>query len=749
MRASDLIIRYHKPVIATAGVLAVASAVCLLTSGLREDYRLEAFVASDDDSYARFRAFMEEFTSNEFALIAVHGRSPYNDEMAAVVADLSDRAVRIEAVERCSSIADVPAAARMLLGDRLFSHPMMAGTLISDDRRTAAILLQMRGETGAVDEGAHRRETVASLRRMVDDARERHPEFEIMLAGPYVTLIDMYEYVDRDLLVFSLAAFALTAVAMWVVFRRVGPMLYAGSVAASAILIVLGATVVLGVVASLITQMLVILIIVLCVALCVHLAVASEEAMLEHPENGWREVATATLRRMLAPSVAVMATTAIGFGSVSISQIAPVRRFGWLMALGLGIGLVVALAGLVALCRSRKSRIASHDVLAGRLEAVARFSVRWRWPIVTVFAVGAAGIIYGATMLRFESDFVKNFRSSSEVRRSYRFIEKNLSPLGSVEIIARRSDGGTVDTLAAVRAADAVVERASGVAPMVRKGLSLADALTLILPRQPRSDADIRARLELFAAMPGGEGLLRNFINDSRDALRINFRCVEGYDVHAKLRACDAIGDVAADVFGDAYSVEVTGLYHFYAGLVSGLLTDQYRALAITGVAILLMFALVFRTVGLTLIAALINGLPVACCLGAMGWANIPVNMTTAMMLSAALGIAVDDTIHYMWRYRSERADGAGVMEALVATQRSVGRACFFTSVVITAGFTILLVSRFLPTAHFGGLVGFTMVIALGADLLLLPALLFAVDGGRRPAGTPDATFSSTGDGGG
>lgn len=730
MRASDFIIRIHKPVIAAAGILAIASAVGLLTSGLREDYRLEAFVASDDDSYARFRAFMEEFTSNEFALIAVHGDAPYGDAMAAFVTDLSNRAGEIDAVARCSSVADVPAAARLLLGDRLFSHPMMAGTLISDDRRTAAILLQMRGEAGAVDEGSHRRETVAKLRQIVDGARARHPEFEIMLAGPYVTLIDMYEYVDRDLLVFSLAAFGLTVIAMWFVFRRAGPMVYAGSVAAAAILIVLGVTVVFGVVASLITQMLVILIIVLCVAHCVHLAVASEEAMLEMPDGGWREVAAATLRRMMWPSIAVMATTAIGFGSVSISQIAPVRRFGWLMVLGLGIGLVVGLAGVVWLCRSRCSTFTRHDLLARRLESVARFSIRWRLTIVAVFAMGAAGVIFGATQLRFESDFVKNFRPESEVRRSYEFIEKNLSPLGSVEVIARRTDGGTVDTLAAIQAADTVVQRARDVAPMVRKGLSLADALTLILPGQPQSDADVQARLGLFSAMPGGNVMLRNFVNDSQDALRINFRCVEGYDVDAKLKACDAIGAEANDVFGDGYSIEVTGLYHFYAGLVSGLLADQYRALAITGGAILLMFALVFRGVRFTLIAALVNALPVACCLGAMGWANIPVNMTTAMMLSAALGIAVDDTIHYLWRYRSERAGGAGVLDALVSTQRSVGRACFFTSVVITAGFTILLLSRFLPTAYFGGLVGFTMVVALAADLLLLPALLFAVDGG-------------------
>jgi len=143
------------------------------------------------------------------------------------------------------------------------------------------------------------------------------------------------------------------------------------------------------------------------------------------------------------------------------------------------------------------------------------------------------------------------------------------------------------------------------------------------------------------------------------------------------------------------------------------------------------------------------NLLPILFCLGAMGWADIPVNMTTAMMLSVTLGISVDSTIHYLWRYRTElahfresgprraapsssapgrvapnRPNPDHIRAALQATSRSVGRACFFTTVVITCGFWILLLSQFLPTAYFGGLVGFTMLGALAADLVLLPALI-------------------------
>lgn len=727
----DLIIRLRKPVIAAGLILAIATAAGLLTVGLREDYRLEAFVATDDDAYAQFRAFLDEFASNEFALIAIHHDDPFGPQMEKAIREMSIAAKKLGAVQRCSSVADIPASLRLILGDHLLSHPMIAGTLISNDRRTAAVLLQMSGESGSEDEGQRRRSTVRSLKKIVADAQERHPQFSIMLAGPYVTLIDMYEYVDRDLLLFSIAAFVLTVLAMWLVFRRVEPMLYAATVAAGAILITLGVTIAWGIVASLITQMLVILIIVLAVAHCVHLAVAAEETLLESPRANWLDNARATLRRMTAPSIVVTATTAIGFGSVCISQVAPVRRFGWLMVVGLIVGLIGGLCGVVRLHAVRPASVVPHAGLANALERIGRFAIRRRKLIVVAFALGAAGVGYGARFLSFESDFVKNFRPHSDVRRSYRFIEENLSPLGSVEIIARHNAGNTVDTLQAVQAAAMTVEEGLQTAPMAKNGLSLADALTFVLPQPPQSDQDVRTRLELLQALPDGKSLLRNFINDRRDALRINFRCVEGYDVNQKLAACESLRARAQAVFGDDYDVKVTGLYHFYAQLVSGLLRDQYRALAITGVAILMAFLVFFRSIRLTGSAMIVNALPVLCCLGAMGWADIPVNMTTAMMLSAALGIAVDDTIHYLWRYRASESAGLNPVDAIVSTQRSVGRACFFTSVVITLGFTILLLSEFLPTAYFGGLVGFTMVVALAADLLLLPALL-ALSSGRE-----------------
>lgn len=723
-RTVQFILRTHRPVLFLVALATIFSLAIVATRGLKADYRLEAFVATDDPSYDRLREFMEEFTSNEFALIAIHGEQPYDNRMRSVLESLSDRIRRIDVVQRSSSVADLPSILQRVRGDDLLAHPMLEGNLISADRRTVALLMQMSAEAAG---GDVRRRTVAELRQIVADARTENPDLEIMLAGPYVTLIDMYDYVDRDLLVFSILAFVLIAVCLAIVFRRFPPMAYAAASALCAVFCTLGLTVAAGIVTSLITQMLVILIIVLAVANAVHLAVAAEETAHDHPDRPQRDQAATTLRRMTAPCAAVMLTTAAGFGSVCISQIAPVRRFGAMMVVGLAVALVVSLAAAVVL-HSRGPAGPRTGRLANLLEGSARIAIRSRRSIIILFAVATAIIAWGASRLRFESDFVRNFRPGSEVRRSYNFIEENLSPLGSVEIVARRKDGGPAATAEAVRIADAIGHDAVSRHPLARKSLSLSDALTLLVPNPPTSDLDVQSRMTLLRTSPGGPSMLRNFINDDGDALRINLRCVEGFDVQKKLAACAEIEADAAARFGEDWSVEVTGLYHFYAKLVSGLLRDQYNALGITVGAIFMLLLIAFRSLRTALVAMVANLLPVIICLGAMGWASIPVNMTTAMMLSVTLGIAVDDTLHYMWRYRRELAACGDAAEAIHRVHAGVGRACFFTTVVITGGFTILILSRFLPTAYFGGLIGFTMLTALAADLLLLPALLMTLE---------------------
>jgi predicted RND superfamily exporter protein len=472
--------------------------------------------------------------------------------------------------------------------------------------------------------------------------------------------------------------------------------------------------------------MIVILVTVLSVASCVHLAVASEEtaeSTASGPQASSRAKATRTLRRMLGPCAAVVATTAAGFASVCISNITPVRTFGLLMVCGLAVSLVAALAGSVLLTGGPRARSSGRFQLRQMLVGAVRWAGRRRVTVVILFAAASGLSIAGFGRLRFESDFVKNFRPGSEVRTSYGFIESNLTPVGSMEVVVRTADGQPILSPHNVSQARALGDAIVYKHEPIRKAMSLADIATVVTDSLPASQFDLDNRLALGRRIFGPE-FERNFLSPDGTALRINLRAVEGVDVDDKLALAADINRMAADAFGPGFTTEVTGLYYFYAKLVSGLLRDQYRSFGLTLPAVFCLLTITFRSLKTAAVAMIPNLLPVLFCLGTMGWCNIPVNMTTAMMLAVTLGIAVDDTLHYLWRFRAELARTGDYHTALEATSASVGRACVFTTVVITGGFWILVLSEFLPTAYFGGLVGFTMLGTLAADLLLLPVLI-------------------------
>jgi hypothetical protein len=781
------------PGVALAAVAALGAvcAVLLIRPGLRRDYRLEAFVAGRSEAYERFRAFSETFGSNELAMITVTNPGARGDDAAAggsdalspetraIVHRIAESARDIPQVEHLSALTELPALFAALPPEQLRRHPLVEGNLLSRDGRTAAIVLHMRGEGGG---GSQRREAVRALRAVVTDARVEFPDASILIAGPYVTLIDMYAYVERDLLVFSAAAFALLAITLWVVFRRWAPVVYAAGGAVVAAIAPLALAAAIGLNASLIVQMIVILVTVLAIAGAVHLAVHAEERAAADPEAPpWRQVEE-TLRRMWPPCLVVVATTVVGFGSVIISDLTPVRMFGYLMVVGLLVGFVLSIALLPTVwwgirygarnrgtpdkatrsldgrgdpspSRDREGAVFPNGSrgagalgegpprdLGERLEGVARFAQRHPRGVVLGFVVATVLLSLKIPDLHFESDFVKNFRADGEVRRAYAFIEEHLTPLGVVEVVVRRTDGGTVvtaDTLARIRTFS---RRAVEEFEPIRKAIALSDVLA-IDGQLPTSDWAARMRLAGAAALVG-ESTLRQFVTADRTALRINLRAAEGYDVGEKLRMSAALQALAQEVFGPQCAVEVTGLYDFYARLVDGLVRDQYRSFGITLVGVFLALCVASRSLRVATAALIPNLLPVLWCVGLMAWCTIPVNMTTAMMLAVTLGIAVDDTVHYLWRCRREFMECGCYETALRATHRSVGRACLFTTIVIAGGFWILTLSRFLPTAYFGGLVGATMLGALAADLLLLPVLivrwrLFGPEGAGRERQDP------------
>ncbi|MCC7290559.1 MAG: MMPL family transporter [Phycisphaerales bacterium] len=794
------LVRRRRICFGAIGLLSAAATVLLIAPGLHRDYTLRAFIAGGNDEYRKFVDAMREFTSNELALVAVRSPDALSQRSQRVVADLVDRLSAVPCVQQITAWPRLPAIVRTWLGDQLTRHPLVEGNLISRDGRTMAIVLQMSGEnTGdarasvgehreragegaarSTDHDAHvddarspadlrysaeppragdpqragelRRHVVEQLRAIVAQARRENPDLDLIIAGPYVTLIDMYASVDRDLVRFSLAAFALMGVMLGLILRSWRGVLVTVGGGVAAVLCSLALAVVFDFSVALVVQMIVILVMVLTVGNAVQFAVDFEEcalAALPSSTGAARADASASacaaplepaatmLRRMIAPCSVAMATTMAGFASVCISDLTPIRTFGMLMALGLGLGLVFSLA-LAPMLKSPHGPRALPEWelrLGENLSRAAAWVARHRTFTITVHVLTTCAAGWGVVRLEFESDFVRNFRPASEVRRSYEFVETNLTPLGAIDVVIRRRDGAKLLSCTTLRLADEFASRAvQECAVVVRKAMTLTDMLRLGESSAPRQEWDLTSRMALANVLLGDDAL-RNFINDARTAMRVNLRAVEGVSVQEKLRVAEELARLAREVFGDEFDVTVTGLYPFYATLVAQLVHDQYASFVVTGLVIFAVFAVGLRSLRLAVVAMIPNILPVAACIGSMGWFGVPVNMTTVLMLSVVFGLSVDSTSHYLWRCRACFRETGDYDRALRETSRGIGRACVFTGVVVTVGFWILTLSEFLPTAYFGGLTGFTLLWALVADLTLLPALIraFAAFGPQQP----------------
>jgi predicted RND superfamily exporter protein len=602
----------------------------------------------------------------------------------------------------------------------LLANTLVADTLLSADGRTSAVLIQVEAVTGS---GIERKHLAEQLREIVARARADHPQWPVVLTGPAITTVDLIDYLHKDLGVFSIFVLILICVSLGLIFRRAAPVLVPTAIAAGSAVFVLGLSIALGMSMSLITQILVTLTAILAVANCVHLIVAYDEFDPGAP----RTAAEHTTRQMLGPTFAACATTAAGFGSLGFARLLPFRQFALLMAVGVMFAWLMGICA-VSLYGSRRGRRRRPESrvdrgLARLLPRSADISEDNRVVVLIIFGLLTVAGAIGATRLRYESDFLMNFRADSTVRKSYDFLGKYLAPVGSMEVVVTVPEGVdllTTETLFKVdRLGREVVEQNEAVV----KVASIADVCSLGGIGLPTTEIGLRARLALIERMMGRD-VLAGFLSADRRALRINFRAREGFQVAEKLALAERVRDRAQEIFGESYGVEVTGIYPFYAHLIDGLLKDQNVCFALAVVAVFGLMWLSIRSLSLAVICMVPNLLPIVFCLGLMGFFEIPVNMATAMILSVSIGIAVDSALHYAWRYRREIRAGHEPRAAMRITHATVGKACVFTHVVVVGGFWVLCLSEFMPTAYFGGLIGVTMIGALLCDLFLLPMML-------------------------
>jgi hypothetical protein len=381
---------------------------------------------------------------------------------------------------------------------------------------------------------------------------------------------------------------------------------------------------------------------------------------------------------------------------------------------------------------------APHEkYLVGPLQRIARISSGYPWRVLAAsLAIGVLAI-YGITRLRVDTNHINFFAKNHPISESADVINKSLAGVYSYEMMLE----GPPDSLKTPDALQRMdrLENELRTFPYVRKVTSVADYVKRINKelndgRQEASvipsDPDTIAQ-ELFVFALGGEGrheLERVVASDySRAQISVKLQSMSSELVLDEVERADRL---AKEMFqGTGITVLTTGSGRLFSTLDRYLVDSQVSSFGTAFLTVFAVIFLVFRSARFGVLAIVPNVLPVIAVLGVMGYLDISMNIATVMVASVALGVVDDDTIHFINRYRRETAAGASTDEAIETATTHEGRASLTTAIINICGFAVLLTSEYKPTAWFGGLLALTMVMALLAEVFILPAIIKILPG--------------------
>lgn len=495
---------------------------------------------------------------------------------------------------------------------------------------------------------------------------------------------------------------------------------------------------------SLVSSMLAAVVTVVGVATVIHIVVQYEHALCltRSPRLALRT----TLERLAAPIAWAIATDAVGFLSLTLSHVTPVRDFGVMMAVGSLMVLigVFLLAPAMILWRATSDAVPQSQLeiwMVRNLSASIPWIRTWRvplaWGAVLFFLVTGCGGFF----LEVETDFTKNFRDASPIVGAYRVVEEQLGGAGVCDIIVPAPRILTWEYLNQIGRLRQDLERMSTNANFrsgsgLTKILSLDDALRAVMDEPTGRDVEpsVVQAVALQAAIVQLRSMLPEFFHalyaenaQGQAFFRIMLRARERQPAAEKQLLIRDLHRIAHQHFPEA---RVTGFFVLLAGIIESILSDQWTTFsaAIVGIALVMLCA--FRDPRLVLIAMVPNVLPIMSVMGLMGWqqwlglTTAKMNMGAAMIAAVSLGLSIDASIHYLTDFLRGLKENGDAFKSLQLAQSNVGQALVLSTLSLIVGFTVLCSSDFMPTVYFGVLVSLSMLASLLGNLLLIPLQL-------------------------
>ena len=601
---------------------------------------------------------------------------------------------------------------------------------------------------------AKEKENIKKIRQVVSKYKE---DASMFLGGVPMITSDMTDFIAQDIKKFGAGVFIFLVLILFLIFKSTRWIVIPLFGCIASVIFVSGLSGYIDWRITVISSNFAAILLIITMSMTIHLAVRYRELKSKSKDQDNKSIVKEAVHYMFIPCVYTSLTTIVAFASLVVSGIRPVIDFGHIMTLGITSAFIITFVVFptILIILPNEDLKEKNDLTRNITNSFASFSIKNYVKIILmallVFIISAFGI----TKIKVENRFIDYFHSDTEIYQGMLEIDKQLGGTTPFDIIIdkpiKEEDNEEsnfdleedFDDLSELLGDEEEtrgywltnpkfkeIEKIHNFLesqPETGKVLSIATLYKLakgLNDNEPLSDLQVGA-IKDSLSNDVRKVLLDPYLSENEEQTRITLRVIDSDKNLNRKEFIQRVENYLSEEMGYAKErFNTTNMLVLYNNMLQSLFSSQIQTIGFVFISIMFMFIILFRSFYLAILAIVPNILPATLVLGFMGLKSIPLDLMTITIAAISVGIAVDNTIHYIIRFKREFSQNKNYSKTVEICHGSIGKAMYYTSSIIVIGFSILSLSNFIPTIYFGLLTGLAMLAALIASLTLLPALL-------------------------
>ncbi|WP_440908147.1 efflux RND transporter permease subunit [Candidatus Pelagibacter sp.] len=649
----------------------------------------------------------------------------------------------------------------------ILNSPVFRNFVISEDGKTSGIIVNIKYSQKLEDIENKSKEEIELIKDQIKKQNQQNileirqviesydDIGKIYLGGIPMIADDMMTFIKSDIIIFGLGVLLFIIATLWFVFRNLLWIVVPISSCLFSVIIMMGLLGLLGWKVTVISSNFIALMLILTMAMNIHMSTRFLQLKKDYPSKNNFEIISLTTSKMFWPILYTVLTTIFAFLSLIFSEIKPIIDFGWMMTFGLITSFIITFTLLptllnfaptnnISVKKEQKSKITN---LLSIISINNKNSIFLVTGIVIIFS------IVGISKLEVENSFINYFDKNTEIYKGMKLIDEELGGTTPLEVIikfpqkekVKKSEeddefddwGDEEDTndekywftKDKIDLISSVHNYLDGL-PEIGKVLSFSSIIEVATQLNNNKPLGTLEMGVLYSKIPERikTEIIDPYLSIKDNEARISLRIIDSQE---DLRRNDLINKINFDLkdkFGlEEKDYKLAGVLILFNNLLQSLFKSQILTLGLVMIGIFSMFIILFRNIKLSLIGVVPNFIAAFFILGIIGLLGIPLDMMTITIAAITIGIAVDNSIHYIYRFKEEFNKIRDYNKTLKTCHSTVGVAILNTSITIVFGFSILVLSKFIPTIYFGVFTGVAMLLAMILVLTLLPALILII----------------------